>query len=181
MKTVRDIMTEDVVTLAENMTLREAIEALSSARVSGAPIVAGTAVVGVASRTDILEFAASSPGIPPRRQQTADFGEVSDGAATFDEDQPAAYFVDWWRDSEANTWSRMSETESPEWDRLDEHSIAEVMSRSIASIGPDASIREAAGKMVDDGFHRLLVMKGGELLGVVSTMDIVRAVAEDEG
>jgi len=74
----------------------------------------------------------------------------------------------------------MSETESPEWDRLEEHSIAEVMSRSLVAIGPHASVADAARMMADRGIHRLLVMYDGKLLGVISTMDIVRTVAEGD-
>jgi len=178
MKTVRDIMTAEAVTLEEYMTLREAIEALSAARISGAPVVAGSVVVGVASRTDILEFEASSPGVPPHRERAVELGEVPMDDPTFDEEnEPAAYFVDRWADSEADVWSRISETESPEWDRLDEHSIAEVMSRKLVALGPDASVSDAARLMVERGVHRLLVMDDDQLLGVVSTMDVVRAVA----
>jgi CBS domain-containing protein len=182
MKTVRDIMTADVVTLAEHMTLREAIEALSAARVSGAPVVAGSAVVGVASRTDILEFEASSPGVPLRREGAVEFGEVFMGDATLDEDDDtAAYFVDRWADSGADVWSRISDTDSPEWDRLEEHSIAEVMSRKLVAVEPDATVVGVARVMVEKAVHRVLVMDDGNLLGVVSTMDVVRAVAESDG
>ncbi len=179
MKTVRDIMTTDVVTLDERMTLREAIEALSSARVSGAPVTAGNVVVGVASRTDIIEFEADSPGARRRRAPEGDFGVAAMDDPAFDEENdPAIYFVDRWEDSVDDVWSRISETDSRNWDQLEEHSIAEVMSRGLVALGPDASVREAARMMVDKGVHRLLVMRDRDLLGVVSTMDVVRAVAD---
>lgn len=179
MKKVRDIMASEPVTLGEQLTLREAIDALADARVSGAPVVAGTVVVGVASRTDILGFVADSPAIPRERSGVVEFGEVGVSVAeSLDDEGPAAYYVDRWMDSEADVWSRITQSESPDWDRLDEHSVAEVMTRSVVSIGPDASVEDAARLMVDRQVHRLLVMDGRELLGVLSTMDIVRGVAE---
>jgi CBS domain-containing protein len=179
MKTVRDIMASEPVTLGEHLTLREAIDLLSDARVSGAPVIAGTAVVGVASRTDILGFVADSPAIPRERADVVEFGEVGVSVSeSLDDESPAAYYADRWMDSEADVWSRITQSESPDWDRLDEHSVAEVMTRRIVSIEPEASVEDAARLMVDREIHRLLVMEGRELLGVVSTMDIVRAVAE---
>lgn len=56
MRTVRDIMTTDVVTLTPQATVREAMEALSTNHLSGVPVVVGRRVIGVISTTDILTF-----------------------------------------------------------------------------------------------------------------------------
>lgn len=50
---VRDIMTEDVLTLPASMPLEEAAAALSEARISGAPVVDGGRIVGVLSKSDL--------------------------------------------------------------------------------------------------------------------------------
>ncbi len=47
--------------------------------------------------------------------------------------------------------------------------------RRLLSAGP---VRDAARQMLHCNVHRLLVIQGDDLLGVVSTSDVVRAVAE---
>jgi CBS domain-containing protein len=54
------------------------------------------------------------------------------------------------------------------------------MSTVVLSVGPDAELREAAEVMHEQGVHRLLVMQEEELLGVISTRDLVRAIAEGQ-
>ncbi len=53
---LRDIMTTDVVTATPDMSLREAMEMLSSRHISGAPVTAGGKVVGIFSASDLLSF-----------------------------------------------------------------------------------------------------------------------------
>lgn len=56
--------------------------------------------------------------------------------------------------------------------------ISGVMSRRVLSVRPDAPIAEAAAQMVEHGVHRLLVLaEGGTLRGVLSALDVCRAVA----
>lgn len=179
MQKLRDIMTADPVTLDVDMTLREAIEALSAAGVSGAPVLEGKRVVGVVSGTDILEFEASSPGVPPERVDMLEFGEIDTPSGDVDEEEaPGAYFVDRWFDTEGDVWTRITETDTPEWDRMEEHTLSEVMSSELIAYPPDTPVAVAARRMVDEDVHRVLVLEGDRLVGVVSTMDIVRGVAE---
>lgn len=55
--------------------------------------------------------------------------------------------------------------------------VGEIMSRNPKTIGPDADIKLAAQEMLYLDVHRLLVVDGGQLVGIVSQSDIVRAVA----
>jgi CBS domain-containing protein len=52
------------------------------------------------------------------------------------------------------------------------------MNRAVCAVGPDDDIAEAAGRMMRAGVHRLLVLDGPRLLGIVTATDIVRAVAD---
>ena len=62
MLTVREIMSTDVVTLAPEATIREAMEALSANHLGGAPVVVGDRVVGVISMSDIVGFIVEDAG-----------------------------------------------------------------------------------------------------------------------
>ncbi|MBT1655021.1 CBS domain-containing protein, partial [Klebsiella pneumoniae] len=49
----------------------------------------------------------------------------------------------------------------------------------IVVAAPDWSLEQAATEMVSRGFRHLVVVDGGELVGVLSMRDIVRCWTED--
>jgi CBS domain-containing protein len=48
----------------------------------------------------------------------------------------------------------------------------------LRTLGPDADVRFAAALMSNERIHRVLVTNGNRLVGIVSSLDITRAVAE---
>jgi CBS domain-containing protein len=177
---VRDLMTADVVALTPDLNLRRAIEALADRGIGGAPVVQGREVVGVLSASDILEFESVTPGVPSERREFAEVGELeAEGEPPPEgEEAPGAYFTEFWSDAGAETVERIEATESPEWDFLGEHTVGEAMSRVVRKVRPDESVQVAARRMVADRIHRLVVLENGRLAGVISSFDIMRAVAE---
>jgi len=61
---------------------------------------------------------------------------------------------------------------------LEDVTVDEVMTRKVQSLPPDCSVDEAAVLMGQRQIHRVLVMRGDILLGIVSTSDVAKAVAE---
>ncbi len=61
---------------------------------------------------------------------------------------------------------------------LEDVTVDEVMTRKVQSLPPDCSIEEAAQVMMKKQIHRVLVMEGDTVLGIVSTSDVAKAVAE---
>ena len=55
--------------------------------------------------------------------------------------------------------------------------ISEVMSKSLVTISPDASVKEAARLMATSKIRRLPVIKEGKLVGILVASDLVRHVA----
>jgi CIC family chloride channel protein len=55
--------------------------------------------------------------------------------------------------------------------------VRDIMTPRPLTISPDAEVREAAQQMLYADIHRLFVTRGDHLIGVISTTDIVRAVA----
>lgn len=176
---LRDIMTRDVITVSPELGLRDAMELLTSKHVSGAPVVAGGKVVGVISATDLLTFAASLPGVPTERTDQSELGEWGDVPGWENgTEPPGTYFTELWGDAGAEVDERFRDAAGPEWNILEEHTVAEAMTRSVCSLSSDAEVPPAADYMRREGIHRLLVMDGGQLSGIVSAMDIAKAVAE---
>lgn len=55
--------------------------------------------------------------------------------------------------------------------------VRDIMTRHPLTISPEADVREAAQQMLYADIHRLFVTSGEQVVGVISTTDIMRAVA----
>lgn len=55
--------------------------------------------------------------------------------------------------------------------------VADVMNRPALTIAADAEIRAAAQQMLYGEVHRLFVEESGQLVGVISQTDLMRALA----
>ena len=180
---LRDIMATDVVAILSDASVRDAMELLSRHHVSGAPVVDGSTLVGVVSATDLMEFAAALSGVPTALDTRDEWNESADPSLenrVDDEDElGCAFFTDMWEDAGADVTQRLATPSSPEWNALEEHTVSEVMTRApLVTLGPDASAETAAEIMRTKGIHRVLVTEGGELVGIVSALDIVKAAAD---
>lgn len=72
-----------------------------------------------------------------------------------------------------------AEAESPTTrrDLVEETPVRDIMTPRPYTVAPDEDVREAARQMLYAEVHRLFVADGDRLVGVISTTDIVRAVA----
>ncbi|MFQ5699618.1 MAG: CBS domain-containing protein, partial [Myxococcota bacterium] len=58
---------------------------------------------------------------------------------------------------------------------LDESlTVADIMTRDIFTIRPDAEVSEVAQQMIDGRIHRVFVCDGDELLGIITPFDLLR-------
>lgn len=55
--------------------------------------------------------------------------------------------------------------------------VRDLMTPRPMTIAPDAAVKQAAQEMLYADVHRLFVVDGDRMVGVISTTDIVRAVA----
>jgi CIC family chloride channel protein len=55
--------------------------------------------------------------------------------------------------------------------------VRDIMTPRPFTVGPDEDVREAARQMLYADVHRLFVAEGDKVIGIISTTDIVRAVA----
>ena len=179
MVTVRDLMQTDVVTAAPEMTARELARVLSDEGISGLPVVTPSGeVLGVASSSDLVRLAAEeqevrissahwvpTPGSPSGEEPDLE-DEVDDPFSSFflPEDAPVL----------SPEWGRMDEEDGP----LDRLTVSDIMTPVSFSIPPEADLRELAQFLVRGRIHRAVVLEDGRLLGIVTTMDVLRALAD---
>lgn len=180
MVSLREIMTEELVTVSPDLSLQELAQILAGHGISGVPVVSGRTLVGVISTTDLVDFESSTPGSPRQRDGHTDWGEIETRGALAESDDggPGVYFTEYWEDAGADVLERFR-SDSPEWNRMAESAVGNVMTDSVVSLPPEADVQEAARIMVASGVHRILVVEeSGNLVGIVTSSDIVRAVAE---
>ena len=58
--------------------------------------------------------------------------------------------------------------------------VKEIMSKNVVTTGPNATVQEAAKKMVDEGTKFLIVTQKEKLVGIVTEWDFVKKVASEE-
>ena len=172
-----DIMTRDVVTVTPETTLREAVELFTAKHISGAPVVSGQEVVGLVSADDILDFAASTSQSVTSSSDDVSWSDASsdDGAERADA-TAGSYYTDLFAGEVDDVDDRVAGRSDVSL--LDGHSVDEVMTRVAITLSPNDSVLAAADLMRTRSIHRVLVLDNGTLEGIVSTLDVARAVAE---
>jgi CBS domain-containing protein len=146
---VRDVMAKHVVAIHPEDGVSDALRMMLENRVSALPVVDGEdRCVGVISATDLLQLAQNLGGELEALQQ-------------------------------AEGLSRVLLEEQLERTGFSDQIVKEVMTHTAVTVNPDATLTAAAAAMIQNKVHRLAVTNArGKLLGIVSTMDIIQAVAE---
>jgi predicted transcriptional regulator len=148
---VKDLMNPDIMTVADDMTTDELARYLIERDISGAPVVDSQGhLVGVVSITDIARNVA----------------EPSDGESTR---HSGGY-----RDTVADI------LEGLDHDYAEDRAVIvrDVMTPVIHQLPVTASVAEAARLMVDQHIHRLVVTQGKEPVGIITSLDVLKMVAE---
>ena len=152
-----DIMSHPVIAARKEMTIRELIVLLEEKQISGVPVVdADDCLIGVISITDLLLLGAGT--------ENASGFEESDFHSS-----PAM-------DEMGKTQSLLE----PEEEFLD-RPIPEIMSRTVITVSGQSHIGEVAARMVSNRIHRVIVVQGEKIVGIVSVTDILRALRDWRG
>jgi predicted transcriptional regulator len=150
-RNVKDLMNPDIMTVADEMTTDELARYLIEREISGAPVVDSQGhIIGVVSMTDIGRNIAEPSDIESSR--SSDF--YRDIVADFTLDKAAESYIE---------------------ERV---TVRDVMTPVIHQIPVTASVAEAARIMVDHHIHRLIVTQGKEPVGIITSIDILKMVAE---
>jgi len=148
---VRDIMQTDVLVVGADTTVRELADILAQNKISGVPVVdAERRVIGMVSEADVI---------------------VQDAELHFPYYIPLLDSVIYLQS--INKFEQRLK-------KMFGTKVADIMSREVFEISPEASVHDAATVMADHKVNRLPVTEGRRLLGIVTRGDIVRAIAESK-
>ncbi|MCB9897045.1 MAG: CBS domain-containing protein [Planctomycetes bacterium] len=157
--TAKDMMQAKVLTLAVDASVLEAIEIFEDERISGAPVVdAGGNLVGVLSLHDIArkEHVLRGRLVTERNDELADVDE-----------------------SERAPWDEPEQYGRDDYSRevLGDQRVADWMNPKVIRVAPEASLKEICRTMAGEGIHRVVVTEGARVVGIISTTDVVRLLA----
>jgi CBS domain-containing protein len=177
--TVADIMQAEVTTVSPETSVRELTRILSDRGISGAPVVTSTgSVVGVVSSTDIVRLAADESEL---RLSSTHWSPLF-GADAWDRSADP-------EDEEVEPLGSYFLPESapplmPDWDgdnaeaAFDQFTVADIMTPVSFTVAPSISVKELADFLLRGRIHRAIVTENDHLVGIVTTMDVLRALAE---
>lgn len=148
----RDIMTPDVVSVPTTMSVRMLAATFRDNHITGAAVVnAAGKLIGAVSETDIVERDAQ-----PRVRAIVVRPGPDEGRA-FEDLSPQAV---------------LEAEQIP-----DKATVADIFSPYVVTANPDTRLEELAAQMVRHRVHRLFIVDREKLAGIVSSMDVMRAVA----
>lgn len=176
MLSVKDIMRTDVVTVTTDTTARHLARLLADEEISGVPVLDGShQLVGVVSSTDLVRLAAESSGVNVR---PAGVGVDPIADPDTDEDDgthidPYGFFLP--EDSPFNGQAFLEQWSDSEFDTVP---VSDIMTPISFSVTPDTPVSELCQFLVRGRIHRAVVAAGDELVGIVTSADVLRAVAD---
>ena len=152
---IREVMQRNVQTVSPHVSLPELEDAFLGQGVSGFPVVDKGELVGIVSRSDIVRQLFLEHHTA---ESTSDFYFDGDG---FHEERLVTF---------KQIADRVGE-------RIEQLTVQDVMNRALVTVSPDNPLRHAADMLVKHRIHRLLVTEDNRLVGLVSSLDLVRLIA----
>lgn len=194
--TAADIMQQDITTIPSTMPLAEVERVLSDQNISGAPVTdhAGN-IAGVISMRDIMTHNADvhddGRTLHPSWFQTLEEpvrGGGAAGRAAGDREARILAGLEDGADPDdaASGLGGDDELQQRELERMatgeavprdTDDTAAAVMTAQVHAVGADATVTQLAAIMVEQGIHRVLVRRNGKYVGLVSSTDVLRAIA----
>ncbi|MCO5171304.1 MAG: CBS domain-containing protein [Planctomycetes bacterium] len=155
----RDVMTSPVKSIELGATLDEVVQRLADEGVTGLLVVdRNNRPVGVVSHADVVGYVAG-------------LERGLSGAGSF-------YFQSEPRADRVSSGPPVN-LESVDDDALRAAEVDAVMTPEVIWVPDGARLPEVARTMVERGIHRVLVEKAGTVVGIVSTLDVLRALMSE--
>jgi CBS-domain-containing membrane protein len=152
MATVTDIMQRDVVTASPDDDVESVLKQLRTHEVPGIPVVnEGGRCVGIVTEADLVISGEEGDLHLPH------YLEILGGVVFL---EPIRHFEERLRKAFASK-------------------VGDMMTRDPVTIGPDATVQEAARTIAETGHNRLPVVEHGRLVGVVTRLDVLEAMARE--
>jgi len=146
-----DVMTTDVITVGPETTIQGVATLLAEKGISGAPVVDAGKLVGIVSEGDLLHRAEIGTAYRHRVRRRS-----------------------WWLDHFAADAAR---------DYIKSHgrTVGDIMTRDVVTVSEDTDLADVAALLEARRVKRVPVMRGDEIVGIISRANLVRALGATKG
>lgn len=153
--TAKEVMNPNVISVPAEWTIEELSQFLIDRAITGAPVKnANGSLIGVVSLTDIV-----------RHNSASEINLKTEG--------PHDYYQHGWEDRfTPEDWAAFRVTAKPQT------RVRDIMTSMIFKVDENTSLKEVADTMIDGRVHRLFVTRGGQVIGIVTTMDMLKAIRD---
>lgn len=156
-KRVRDVMKTDLITISPDMTMQDIQRVFVKSKFGAVPVLDREhRLKGIVSRSDVVRK----------------FSLEQSLAELADSDFDLTLGVEDRDDTLGSIGAAVGR-------RLSTVKASEIMITDVVTIGPDAALSEAARCMIERRIHRLPVLEGQRLVGIVSAFDFMALYAAD--
>jgi predicted transcriptional regulator len=153
-KTAGDVMTTPVLSVHPDMTVRELATFFADHQISGAPVIDPTHhVVGVVSTTDLAQGELDEAELAPCHAGPE--GDLRE-----------------WQDRMDREDLRHLHVEQAD------RTVEDIMTPAVYTVRDDAPVAMLARTMVAGRVHRLFVTRGGRIVGIVTSLDLLKLLYE---
>ena len=152
----KDVMSQSLLSAHPDQDLLEIEKLLVDSRVSGLPVVEDGRLVGVLTAHDVARVQVLMNSLDGQVYDRLDWQQQADG---FQHTDPPPF------DGFRQMIARLK--------------VRDAMHDRIVVCRPDDPLAMVARTMVDEHIHRLIVVEGQRPLGVVSSLDLVRVLADE--
>lgn len=145
----RDVMTDKVVTVKKDLTLRELSDLFLAHRVNGFPVVDNdNTLIGVVTEKDLIE-------------QNKNL-HIPTVIALFD----------------AVIYLESGEKFEKEVKRFTGTRVEDIYQQDVLTVEPDTAMNEVASLMANHDIHTLPVVEDGRLVGVIGKVDVIKSMSQ---
>jgi len=153
---VKDVMSRSLVTAQPEQDLMEIESLLVKHRITGLPVVEAGNLVGVISASDVARVQVLMNSLDGQVDDRLDWQQQADG---FQHSDPPEF----------HGFRQM----------LHRLKVRDAMQDRVTVCQENDSLGEVARTMVDQRVHRVIVVDGQRPVGIISSLDLVRVLADE--
>ncbi len=153
----RDIMTKDVICVNPEMRIDELDKIFVKHKITGAPVVdENENLVGVVSQSNIVNY------------------DLKKG-------MHASSISDYYRSTGIESQQMTEDSIEVDTSSMADTEVKDIMVANVITANSEDSIHDIANTMCDKKIHRLVIVEGNKVVGMVSTLDILKVVGKTQG
>ena len=147
MKTAADLMTRNVITVTQDMTVKHLAQLLMDNNISGVPVIDdGGKLIGVVTENDLID--------QNKKVHIPTVVSILDSFIYLESPD------------------RMEQ----EMRKIAGSMVRDIYSKNVRTVGPAATLDELATIMSEQNIHTLPVVEGDQLVGIIGKRDIIRTI-----